>query len=100
MKYSQGFRNSVLRKVLPPENRSVYAVAKEVGLSPVTIHSWLSRLKDGTLSFDQEGSEPVPSGRGALCVKIVVTPKLKEAIIHGVLIEAESPYSEKGFTTL
>ena len=65
MKYSQGFRNSVLRKVLPPENRSVYAVAKEVGLSPVTIHSWLSRLKDGTLSFDQEGSDPAPLERGA-----------------------------------
>ena len=65
MKYSQGFRNSVLRKVLPPENRSVHAVAKEVGISPVTIHNWLSRLKDGTLFFDQEGSDPAPMERGA-----------------------------------
>jgi len=65
MKYSIGFRNSVLRKVLPPENRSVYSVAKEAGISPITIQSWLSRLKDGSLDLDNEGSEPTPSQRGA-----------------------------------
>lgn len=65
MKYSEGFRNSVLRKVLPPESRSVYAVAKETGISAITIQSWLSKLKDGTLSFESEGSEPTPGERGA-----------------------------------
>jgi transposase len=64
MKYSEGFRNSVLRKVLPPENRSVYSVAKEMGISPITIQSWLSKLKEGTLSLEHEGSDPTPSQRG------------------------------------
>ena len=64
MKYSEGFRNSILRKVLPPENRSVYAVAKETGISSITIHSWLSKLKEGTLDLDHEGAEPTPSQRG------------------------------------
>jgi hypothetical protein len=31
MKYSKSYRNGILRKVLPPENRSVYAVAKLSG---------------------------------------------------------------------
>ncbi len=66
MKYSQGFRNSVLRKVLPPENRNVYAVAREVGISPQTVQRWLSKLKEGTLSFDYESSEPTPSEREAV----------------------------------
>jgi transposase-like protein len=64
MKYSTGFRNSILRKVLPPENRSVYSVAKEAGISPITIQSWLSKLKEGTLNLETEGSEPTPSQRG------------------------------------
>jgi len=64
MKYSEGFRNSVLRKVLPPNSQSVYSVAKEVGVSAITIHSWLSKLKEGTLAFNTEGSDPTPSQRG------------------------------------
>lgn len=65
MKYSIGFRNSVLRKVLPPENRSVYQVAKEVGISAITIQSWLSRLKDGTMTIEAGDFEPTPGQRGA-----------------------------------
>ena len=60
MRYSLAFRNGVLRKVLPPENRSVYQVAKEAGVSPITIHSWMSKLKEGKLELDPEGTDPVP----------------------------------------
>jgi len=58
MKYSTSFRNSILRKVLPPENRSVYTVAKETGISPITIHCWIAKLKDGTMRMEQDGEEP------------------------------------------
>ena len=59
MKYSKSFRNAILKKVLPPENRSVYSVAKEAGIAVVTINSWLSNLKDGTLTVEQDGDDPV-----------------------------------------
>lgn len=59
MKYSKSFRNAILKKVLPPENRSVYAVAKETGIATVTINSWLVNLKNGTLSIEQDGDDPV-----------------------------------------
>lgn len=65
MRYSEGFRNSVLRKVLPPENRNVYVVAKEMGVSPMTLQNWLAKVKDGKMSVGSEGAEPTPSGRGA-----------------------------------
>ena len=32
MKYSTGFRNNLLKKVLPPENRSIAEVSKETGV--------------------------------------------------------------------
>jgi transposase-like protein len=64
MRYSEGFRNSVLRKVLPPESRSVYAVAKEVGVSPMTLQNWLSKVKEGKMIIDSKGAEPTPSERG------------------------------------
>lgn len=59
MKYSKSFRNSILKKVLPPENRSVYSVAKEAGIAPVTINSWLSNLKSGKLDLEQDSDDPV-----------------------------------------
>jgi len=63
MKYSQGFRNAVIQQVLPPNNRSVASVAKERGISPITIHSWIKRLKDGTLDIDHEGPDVSPNQR-------------------------------------
>ena len=33
MNYSTGFKNSVLKKVLPPENRSISEVSKEKALA-------------------------------------------------------------------
>lgn len=59
MKYSKSFRNAILKKVLPPENRSAYSVAKEAGIAVVTINSWLANLKDGKLTVEQDSDDPV-----------------------------------------
>ena len=58
MRYSLTFRNSILKKVLPPEGRSVYQVDREAGISAVAIHSWMSKLKGGKLELDPEGQIP------------------------------------------
>lgn len=60
MRYSLTFRNNLLRKVLPPENRSVYQVAREAGISPITIHSWMNKLQNGKIELDPEGCDPPP----------------------------------------
>lgn len=55
MKYTVAFRNSVLRKVIPPESRDVGEVSKETGVSVMTLRNWLERLKSGTLPEHEEG---------------------------------------------
>jgi len=53
-------KNSILRKVLPPESRSVYQVAKETGISSATIHSWMLKVKEGKLELTPEGNDTGP----------------------------------------
>jgi len=53
MKYSKRFKESVLRKVLPPENRSVPEVAREMGISDQTIYNWKKKLENGVQLFVQ-----------------------------------------------
>ena len=50
MRYSQGFRESVLKKVLPPESRSVTEVSRETGVAAWTIYQWKHAARDGTLT--------------------------------------------------
>jgi len=56
MKYSRRMKESALRKVLPPENRSVSEVALEMGVSDQTIYNWKRQAEDGTLSTEGTGS--------------------------------------------
>lgn len=62
-KYSTGFRNRVIKQVLPPENKSISTVCKETGVSYQTIRNWLKLVKndklnssDGEISPDTRNS--------------------------------------------
>lgn len=59
-RYSAQFRNTVLKKLLPPESRSALSLAREYNLSVATIYGWKARMRDGTLRVD----EGVLSNRG------------------------------------
>ena len=58
MKYSTGFRNTVIKKVLPPENRSIAEVSKETGVSDQTIRNWLFKLKNDNLNPEEGEISP------------------------------------------
>jgi len=45
MKYSDERREAVLRKLGPPNNRSVADVAAEEGISAPTIYAWRSQAR-------------------------------------------------------
>ena len=62
MKYSKRFKETVLRKVLPPENRSIPEVAKELGISDQTIYNWKKMLENGEELLDEDSS-PSSIGR-------------------------------------
>jgi len=51
-RYSAQFRNTVLKKLLPPEGRSALSLAKEYNLSVATIYGWKSKMRNGTLEVD------------------------------------------------
>ena len=40
-RYSKERKAAVLKKLLPPHNRSVVSVATEEGISDATLYSWL-----------------------------------------------------------
>ena len=58
MKYTTSFRNSGLKKMLPPSNWSVSSVSKETGVAVVTINNWLVKLKEGKMSLDEDDETP------------------------------------------
>jgi transposase-like protein len=62
MKYSKRFKETVLRKVLPPENRSIPEVAKEMGISDQTIYNWKKMLENGEELLIEDNS-PSSIGR-------------------------------------
>ena len=66
MKYTTTFKKAVLRKVLPPENRSVHSVS--MGVGEMTIHRWIAQVKDGTINFEQD--EENPSGQRNMTEKL------------------------------
>lgn len=51
-RYSAQFRNNVVRKLLPPQSKTVGEVAAEFGISTATIYGWKAKMKDGTLQVD------------------------------------------------
>lgn len=50
MQYSKGFKESILKKVLPPESRKVAEVSRESGISTWTIYQWKRAAREGTLA--------------------------------------------------
>lgn len=62
MKYSKGFKSSIVRRVVEDGTKSVYQVSKETGVSSTTINSWIEMYKAGKLALDST-DELTPSDR-------------------------------------
>ena len=62
MQYTTSFRNSVLKKILPPSNRSVSSVSKETGVAVVTINNWHGLHSEHLPLFRQELNEQFSAG--------------------------------------
>ena len=54
MRYSRAIKESVLKKVLPPEKRSVREVSREYGINEQTIRNWIEQVGNGILNLDAE----------------------------------------------
>ena len=47
MKYSNSVKESILRRILPPNNENVTILAREVDIPPSTIFTWLYKARKG-----------------------------------------------------
>jgi transposase len=65
MKYSHGFRSRIIQKVLS-NGGAVSRVAKESGVSYMTIKGWLAKYKDGNLDPGDGSDDLLPSQRSAV----------------------------------
>lgn len=52
-RYSEERKAAVLKKLLPPQNRSVVSVAAEEGISDVTLYSWLKQCRQQGMNRHQ-----------------------------------------------
>lgn len=63
MKYTDGFRSSIITKILGRNGKTTSQVAMESGVHIATIRDWLKKHKAGTLLIDGSNGEPTPSQR-------------------------------------
>jgi DNA-binding transcriptional MerR regulator len=52
MGYSIGFKESLVKKLLPPSNKSVKEVSIDSGVSEPTLRRWCNKAKNGTLNVN------------------------------------------------
>ena len=53
MRYTTGFKKSIVRRLLVPGGTSVAEMSKETGISTPTLYSWLTKLKEEVQMSDQ-----------------------------------------------
>ncbi len=79
MKYSEGFRASIVKKTQDGSGRSVSQIAKETGISPTTIKNWITQLKNGNLNLDGcDGLTPSQRSPGEKLALLLESRNLSE----------------------
>jgi transposase-like protein len=56
-RYSEERKAYVIRKLLPPNNRSVPVVAREEGISEQTLYSWRQRVREAGVPVPGSGKQ-------------------------------------------
>jgi transposase-like protein len=78
-RYSEERKAAVLKKLLPPQNRSVVQVAAEEGISDVTLYSWLKQCRQQGMSvpgYRNAGDDGSPEAKLAV---VIETASMSEA---------------------
>ena len=58
MNYSKEYKDSILRRILPPNNESINKIAKEEGLSEQTIRNWRDKARKEGYAAPGTGALP------------------------------------------
>lgn len=58
MEYSQSVRIGVLKRVLPPESKSIRSTSRKFGISEQTIRNWIKKKKEGIFPIAGSNKNP------------------------------------------
>jgi transposase-like protein len=58
MKYSDERREAILKKLLPPHNRTVAEVAQEEGISAATLYNWRTKARQAGRLLPDQSDDP------------------------------------------
>ena len=106
MKYSAGFRASIVRKTQDGSGRSISAIARETGVSYTTITNWIEKYQLGKLDMDDaHGVTPGQRNPGEklsllLESKSLPEDQLGEWLRHHGLHAEHLPLWEQELTTV
>jgi len=93
MRYSNGFRQGIMKRVLPPASQSLREVSQEVGISEQTIRNWMEMAKNGRLGATD--GEIAPGDRQASeKLKLVIESKGIESERMGEWLRGQGLHSE------
>ena len=98
-RYSEERKAAVLKKLLPPQNRSVVQVAAEEGISDVTLYSWLKQCRQQGMpvpGYRNAGDDWSPDAKLAV---VIETASMSEAEL-GAYCRQKGLYSEQGGAAL
>ena len=77
-KYSEEFREQVVRKMMPPNVMSVAQISRETGVSEQALYNWRNRVRDQGRAVPADPSNPESwSGENKLAV-VIETAALNE----------------------
>lgn len=92
MRYSLGFKETQVKKVLPPSNRAIASVAREAGVAEQTLRNWLAQAKNGTLEKQDTVGGAGRSAREKF--NLVVESKSVSENEHGKWLRERGLHSE------
>lgn len=80
MRYSLAFKESQVKKVLSPSDRSIKEVSVEAGISEQTLRNWINKAKEGTLKNGNtvSGTGRSPREKLNLVIESKVIPEEKK----------------------
>ncbi len=92
MGYSIGFKESQVKKILPPSNRSIKEVSLESGVSAQTLRNWITKAKEGTLNKNNTVNSANRSAREKL--NLVIESKTLSEDEEGRWLREKGLHSE------
>lgn len=78
MRYSEERRESVIKKMLPPSNKSIPALSKEEGISEQTLYNWRQRARSQGRLLPQSANGPVGWSSADMFNAVLETAALNE----------------------